>query len=74
MPKPTGSSSSTDPQDRLLTQREVLQFTGWRSRSTLRRKLKLGLLPSPIRLAGGTLRWRLSTLSAWASTQPEQHY
>jgi predicted DNA-binding transcriptional regulator AlpA len=60
--------------DRLLTQRETLNFLGWKSRTTIRRKLQQGLMPAPVRLPGGTLRWRLSQLSDWADSQPEQRY
>jgi predicted DNA-binding transcriptional regulator AlpA len=49
----------TKPQvdhDRWLTQREALEYLGWKSRSTIRRKLMAGLMPAPVRLPGGTLR------------------
>jgi prophage regulatory protein len=57
--------------DRWLTQREALEYLGYKSRSTIRRKLMAGLMPAPVRLPGGTLRWKLSVLSQWAEAQPE---
>lgn len=78
MPKPSEPARRLDrpkaDHDRWLTQRETLEYLGWKSRSTIRRKLLAGLMPAPVRLPGGTLRWRLSILSQWADSQPEQRY
>jgi prophage regulatory protein len=71
---PHRSTAAKPDHDRWLTQREALQYLGLKSRSTIRRKLMAGLMPSPVRLPGGTLRWKLSALSQWAEAQPEQRY
>lgn len=72
-PKPPTTTTHAG-HDRWLTQREALEYLGWKSRSTIRRKLMAGLMPAPVRLPGGTLRWKLSALSQWAEAQPEQRY
>lgn len=56
--------------DVLLTQREVLTLVGYRSRTSLYRKIQEGSFPAPLRLPRGGLRWLKSQVMAWIRALP----
>lgn len=56
--------------DVLLTQREVLALVGYRSRTSLYRKIQQGSFPAPLRLPQGGLRWLRSQVLAWMRALP----
>ncbi|PZU43545.1 MAG: hypothetical protein DI568_17170 [Sphingomonas sp.] len=51
--------------DTLLTQRQVLAMTGYRSRTSLYRRVKNGTFPKPAKIPQGGIRWRRSELLNW---------
>ena len=51
--------------DTLLTQRQVLAMTGYRSRTSLYRRTKAGTFPKPTQIPAGGIRWRKSELLNW---------
>lgn len=60
--------------DKLLSASEVLTITGYRSRSTLWRKVRDELFPAPVKLNGVTLRWRETDIRSWIDGAPVQSY
>jgi prophage regulatory protein len=60
--------------DRLLSTRDVLSITGYRSRTTLWRKVRDRLFPAPVKLNGVTLRWREAEIREWIADSPVQSY
>ena len=42
------------------------------SRATIWRWVKTGQFPKPVRLGGGTTRWKLTDLEQWESAQEGQ--
>jgi len=60
--------------DRLLSASEVLSITGYRSRTTLWRKVRDELFPAPVKLNGVTLRWRENEIREWIKDAPIQSY
>lgn len=58
--------------DVLLTQREVLRMTGFRSRTSIYRRTRAGTFPAPLVLGNGAIRWRQSDLMAWIETLPKR--
>lgn len=60
--------------DRLLSTSEVLTITGYRSRTTLWRKVRDELFPAPVKLNGVTLRWRENEIREWIEGAPVQSY
>ena len=55
--------------DRLLKAKEVCEKIGV-SESTLRRMVKEGDFPAPIRISKRASRWRLSEVEEWMDTRP----
>jgi prophage regulatory protein len=60
--------------NRLLTAHEVLKVTGYRSRTTLWRKVKDDHFPAPIKLGGTSIRWNSAEVEAWIQNEPRQTY
>lgn len=58
--------------DVLLTQREVLRMTGFRSRTSIYRRTRAGTFPAPLVLGNGAIRWRQSDLLAWIEALPKR--
>ena len=59
---------------RLLTVAEVLMITGYKSRTTLWRKVKAGEMPAPVTLSSHAVRWKSELLLAWMDALPAQDY
>lgn len=60
--------------DVLLTADDVLQMTGFKSRTTLWRKVKKGELPAPIKVGASAIRWRACEILEWIDSRPRQYY
>ena len=60
--------------ERLLTANQVLHVTGYKSRTTLWRKVRAELFPAPIKLNGIAVRWREQDVQAWIENSPVQTY
>jgi prophage regulatory protein len=57
-----------------MTANEVLRVTGYKSRSTLWRKVKADLFPPPIKLGGTAIRWKRAEIEDWIAGEPRQTY
>ena len=61
--------------ERLLTMKDVLQFTGVKSPSTIYRRMKRDSdFPSPIAMGFGRIRFKLSEINAWLQSLPSRKY
>lgn len=61
--KASGGRSSV-----FLRRREVLRLVGF-SYNTLRRLIKKGLFPRPVKLSAGILAWRADEVAQWIETR-----
>ena len=60
--------------DTLLTSAEVLKITGYKSRSTIWRKVKAGEFPQPVALSTQTTRWSRKDIQDWKDALPKVEY
>lgn len=60
--------------DRLLTATQVLKLTGYKSRSTLWRRVKAGNFPKPKALGSNTTRWSSKEINNWIKSLPSVSY
>lgn len=58
----------------LLTQREVMKLTGFRSRTSLYRRSKGGTFPKPVKLGLGQIRWREADIASWIQSLPHREF
>ena len=49
----------------LLTMKQVMNLAGFRSRTTVYRRLELKCMPQPCQIGLGRLRWRERDIAAW---------
>ena len=61
-------------QVKLLTTKEVLVMTGYKSRTTLWRRVKSGEFPAPIALSANATRWKSEEVEAWVEALPAIGY
>lgn len=59
---------------KLISVKEVLQMTGYKSRTTLWRRVRDGDFPKPVALSQHATRWRISEVQEWIETLPELSY
>ena len=59
---------------RLITAKEVLDLTGYKSRTTLWRKVRENVFPAPVKLPGDAVRWREQEVQEWIDDAPRQTY
>ena len=59
---------------RLLTAAEVLKLTGYKSRTTLWRRVKAGAFPAPVALSSHATRWNSEEVDAWMRGLPPIDY
>ena len=59
---------------KLMTVKEVLIATGYKSRTTLWRRVRSGQFPKPIALSTHATRWKKTDVDAWINELPEVHY
>lgn len=55
---------------KLISAKEVLKLTGYKSRTTLWRRVKAGDFPKPIALSAHTTRWRQEDIDDWIDELP----
>lgn len=60
--------------ERLLTYKEVMRATGFRSRTSIWNHVRDHSFPAPLRIRNHGIRWRASDITAWIAGLPEQHY
>jgi prophage regulatory protein len=65
-----GHAMDDEKRNALLTQREVMKLTGFRSRTSLYRRSKGGTFPKPVKLGLGQIRWREADINDWMSSLP----
>jgi prophage regulatory protein len=58
----------------LLTAKDVLALTGFKSRTTLYRRARQGRFPSPCTLGANKIRWRASDIHDWMNSLPVRRY
>lgn len=63
-----------DTQPGLLTTPEVLALTGYKSRTTLWRRVKAGKFPPPVALSETAVRWNSAHIDAYIASLPAQRY
>lgn len=59
---------------KLITAQQVLELTGYRSRTTLWRKVRANVFPPPVKLPGDAVRWREQEVHDWIDGAPRQTY
>jgi len=59
---------------RLLTAAEVLKLTGYKSRTTLWRRVKAGTFPAPVALSTHATRWPSDAVEAHLRDLPRLAY
>ena len=63
-----------DETTKLITVKEVLQITGYKSRTTLWRRVRAGEFPKPIALSQHATRWKKQEIEEWISALPGLSY
>ncbi|MDE2344531.1 MAG: AlpA family phage regulatory protein [Betaproteobacteria bacterium] len=59
---------------RLLTINDVMRLTGYKSRSSIYRRMHHQDFPPPVVLAGGRIRWRSDEIDQWLHSLPTRTY
>lgn len=59
---------------RLLTIEDLMERTGYKSRSTIYRLIHQKRCPSPVVIGGGRVRWRSDEIERWLMDLPIQTY
>lgn len=59
---------------KLISAKEVLKLTGYKSRTTLWRRVRAGDFPKPIALSSNSTRWKSSEVEDWINDLPEMDY
>ena len=64
------------PPDRhqLLTVTDVLNVTGFKSRTTLYRRARSGGFPCPCNIGAGKIRWRSGDVEDWLNSLQTRRY
>ena len=58
----------------LITVKDVLKMTGYKSRTTLWRRVKAGDFPTPVALSDHATRWKKEDVESWVSGLPKLRY
>ncbi len=66
--------NQNDPPTVLLTIEDVMERTGYRSRSSIYRLVRSKACPEPVMIGGGRIRWRSSEIEDWLVSLPKQTY
>lgn len=59
---------------KLISAKEVLKLTGYKSRTTLWRRVRAGDFPKPIALSSHSTRWKKNEVEDWIRALPEIDY
>jgi len=62
------------PSGGLLTVKDVLVLTGYKSRTTLYRLVRKGVFPNPCAINQRQIRWRAEDVVAWQNSLPTRRY
>jgi len=54
----------------LMTQPQVLQTVGLKSRTSIYRRRLAGTFPAPLDIGNGQIRWRQSDVMEWIASRP----
>jgi prophage regulatory protein len=57
----------------LLTMKQVMNLAGFRSRTTVYRRMELNCMPQPCQIGLGRLRWRERDIAAWIDGLEPKH-
>jgi len=60
--------------DQLLTVADVLNVTGFKSRTTLYRRARSGSFPCPCHIGAGKIRWRSGDVEDWLNALQQRRY
>lgn len=60
--------------NQLLTAADVLNLTGFKSRSTLYRRARNGNFPLPCNIGAGQIRWRSGDIEDWLNSLKPRRY
>jgi len=60
--------------DQLLTVADVLNVTGFKSRTTLYRRARSGSFPGPCHIGAGKIRWRSGDVEDWLNALQQRRY
>ena len=73
---PTNGVGRHMPPDRnqLLTVADVLNVTGFKSRTTLYRRARSGSFPCPCHIGSGKIRWRSGDVEDWLNGLQPRRY
>jgi prophage regulatory protein len=73
---PTNDKDNHMPPDRnqLLTVADVLNVTGFKSRTTLYRRARNGSFPCPCHIGAGKIRWRSGDVEDWLNSLQPRRY
>ncbi|MHB1304442.1 MAG: helix-turn-helix transcriptional regulator [Acidiphilium sp.] len=66
--------SQNAPRTYLLTIDDVMRLTGYKSRSSIYRRMRDQDFPRPVVLGGGRIRWRSDEIDQWLQSLPTQAY
>jgi len=58
----------------LISAKEVLKLTGYKSRTTLWRRVRAGDFPKPVALSSHSTRWKKNEVEDWIESLPEMQY
>lgn len=58
----------------LISAKEVLKLTGYKSRTTLWRRVRAGDFPKPVALSSHSTRWKKNEVEDWIKALPEIQY
>jgi prophage regulatory protein len=62
------------PPDELLTVKEVLALSRYKSRTSLYRLMQKGRCPNPVLIGGNRVRWRADQIRDWLNNLPTRRY
>jgi len=60
--------------EQLLTVTDVLNVTGFKSRTTLYRRARSGTFPCPCNIGAGKIRWRSGDIEDWLNGLQTRRY
>ena len=58
----------------LISAKEVLKLTGYKSRTTLWRRVRAGDFPKPVALSSHSTRWKKNEVEDWIEELAEMQY
>lgn len=62
----------THETNNLLTMKQVMQIAGFKSRTTIYRRMQLKCMPEPCQIGLGRIRWRERDIATWVAKLPSR--